>query len=195
MPEFHLAENINTLAASHPERYQWFQCMKCLEVWPSHVTLPAPLDIVAKEWSGMQCAGCGSKKVTFCNEGHRNKLLGVRADPKLGGLGKWLAHGEQGRSSKTMALVAQGKPPRDSFSNWPHDPDDFKRCIGLLAIAPEVREAFPKIADLSPQWRVIIENWDRLVESFGSEVVDVDKPWSAPKTYKLMQQLFKSVEK
>lgn len=195
MPELHLAQNINPLAWQHPNSFQWFQCMKCSEVWPSSVTLPAPLDIVAKEWRGMRCGGCGSKKVTFCNEGPRNKLLGVRPDPCLGGLGKWLAHGEKGRSSETMALVAQGKPVTERHMNWPHDPDDLKRCIGLEAIYPQIRKSFPKIAELSPQWKVIINNWDKLVALFGSEVVDVHQPWQAPKTYRLMQQLFKSVEK
>lgn len=99
----------------------------------------------------------------------------------------WLAYGRVGASSKCMAMVALG---REARGDYPSDPSDLNRCLQLIKAAPEVREAFPKIAALHESWNVLIENWDELEASFVGEVGDNwSKGASAPKTYQLMKNL------
>jgi hypothetical protein len=72
----------------------------------------------------------------------------------------------------------------------PADPDDLNRCIRLVNAVPELRERFDAIAASTPQWKVVIEHWDELVELFHSEV---GPNWSkgrfAPRTYARMKEL------
>ena len=99
----------------------------------------------------------------------------------------WYVSGEKGISSKCMAATALGKKAEHGY---PHDPADLNRCIKLVDAAPEVKDAFPAIAALSPQWAAIIANWDDLRTSFIDEVgYDWSKGQRAPITYKKMQVL------
>jgi len=101
----------------------------------------------------------------------------------------WLANGERGMSSEVMAFAALGKESKNgAFS--PLDPSDLNRCIKLVKDAPEVKDAFLKISGLSDKWKIVIDNWDRLVESFVNEVgYDWCLKQRAPNTYKLMKEL------
>jgi len=101
---------------------------------------------------------------------------------------EWLANGETGMSSETMAFMAIGVVKRDHY--FPHDPSDFNRCLLLLEAAPIVRESFPKIRELSPKWAAIIDHWDELERLFLDEAGrDWSKAQKAPKTYERMLQL------
>ncbi len=106
----------------------------------------------------------------------------------------WLIHGRMGISSKAMAAVALDKAPENKFYNHPHDPADFNRCLELVKAAPEVREAFPKIAALSPAWKTIIDHWDELKAIFIEEVGEnwEQRSKAARKTYDKMQSLLAS---
>jgi sigma54-dependent transcription regulator len=98
----------------------------------------------------------------------------------------WYVSGEKGISSETMAATALGK--KHGLGYAPSDPADLNRCIKLVDTAPEVKDAFPKIAALSEQWKAVIDNWDKLREMFIAEVgYDWSKKQSAPKTYKEMK--------
>ena len=100
----------------------------------------------------------------------------------------WYVSGEKGISSETMAATALGKKHDRGYP--PLDPADLNRCIKLVDTAPEVKEAFPKIAALSKQWKAVIDNWDRLREMFIAEVgYDWSKKKSAPKTYNEMKRI------
>lgn len=107
---------------------------------------------------------------------------------------KWLVTGEVGLSSKCMASVACGYSTEDY--NYPRDPADLNRCIKLVDDAPEIRNSFSKIADLCPEWKVIIDNWDELVKTFVGEVgYDWCRDKKAPITYKMMRDLLDGVRK
>jgi hypothetical protein len=80
----------------------------------------------------------------------------------------WMVNGETGCSSKCMAAVAMGVAPKEI--HHPLDPADFNRCLLLVEQVPEVRESFPKIRALSPQWAALIDAWDELREKFVAEV-------------------------
>lgn len=108
-------------------------------------------------------------------------------------IARWLGHGKVGASSKCMALTALGAVPMHRYH--PADPSDLMRCILLLDAAPEVRDAFPVIREISPQWAVIIDNWDALRDMLIDEVgMDWCNNTSAPLTWGRMKSLFKMCE-
>lgn len=104
----------------------------------------------------------------------------------------WFAKGKVGISSKAMACVAAGIPLDDhcGYSNHPHDPADFNRCLLLLDAVPEIREYFDKMAEISESWAKLIARWDELETCFHDEA---GKNWCkaqrAPRTYELMKQI------
>lgn len=101
---------------------------------------------------------------------------------------EWLANGDTGLSSETMAFMALGVVKK--WSAHPHDPSDFNRCLMLLEAEPMVRDSFPKLRELSPQWAVIIDHWDELRELFIDEAgLNWSKKQSATKTYDRMCEL------
>jgi len=101
----------------------------------------------------------------------------------------WLAQGQPGVSSETMAFTALGVSRR--YASAPSDPSDFNRCLLLVDEVPEVRDAFPRIRALSPKWAAIIDHWDELKELFIGEVGwDWSNGLAAPKTFQRMKDLF-----
>jgi hypothetical protein len=76
---------------------------------------------------------------------------------------KWLAFGEKGISSEVMFGAISGLQITDSKTQHPLDPDDFKRCCYLIRDVPEWETELHKVAELSPVWKNIIDNWDKLV--------------------------------
>jgi hypothetical protein len=104
----------------------------------------------------------------------------------------WLLNGKTGISSKAMAAVVIGceLEPMWRCDNHPHDLGDFNRCIKFVDTVPEVRNWFPAIRMLSPQWEAVIGNWDRLRTSFIEEAgYDWSKSHRCPETYKLWKSL------
>jgi hypothetical protein len=101
----------------------------------------------------------------------------------------WFINGEVGRSSKVMAAVALDIPGQCGRC-WPVDPDDLNRCLLLLERVPAVRGAFPRLAQLSPQWSALIASWDELAARFVAEVgLDWCRGTRAPDTYRLMRRI------
>lgn len=104
---------------------------------------------------------------------------------------KWLADGDTGLSSKTMAFwLAFGM--RVERMRHPRDPSDFNRCLGLLAAAPELRSELHRLGELSVEWGGLVERWDEVEATFRAEV---GPDWSrndrvpATKTYALMDEI------
>lgn len=108
----------------------------------------------------------------------------------------WMANGQVGSSSKTMALCAAGITEAGRFGpSYPLDPADLNRCLLLLEEIPEIRLAFGKISALSDQWNRLIGSWDLLEESFLDEVGrDWCKARSAPITYDLMKRIINGTD-
>jgi len=99
----------------------------------------------------------------------------------------WLASGETGLSSKTMAFTAVGED-YERGRNHPLDPADFNRCLMLIDAVPEIRDHFEAIASLSKQWKAIIDNWGVIERSFIDEVgFNWQNEKEAPITYALMR--------
>jgi len=105
----------------------------------------------------------------------------------------WFIYGRVSESSKTMAAVALDLPvtyKRTYKRSWPRDVDDLNCCLLLLARVPGVREAFPDLAKLSPQWSALVERWDELAARFVAEVgLNWCRGTNAPDTYRLMRKI------
>jgi hypothetical protein len=81
------------------------------------------------------------------------------------GFVEWLANGERGLSSNTMATILSEM--RCMTGTWmpnqhPHDPSDFIRCEKLLQRVPEFALRFNLMKSVSPQWKVLVENWEAI---------------------------------
>jgi hypothetical protein len=84
---------------------------------------------------------------------------------------RWLIDGEKGTSSIFMTHTVYGLPKQDPHSyfdpaeySFPVDAADFRRCYELVELVPEIKSHFDKIAATGEEWRVLIEEWDRLSE-------------------------------
>lgn len=105
----------------------------------------------------------------------------------------WLAIGEVGESSKTMALWL-GFDQEYRHASHPYDPADFDRCLRLLAMAPDLRPRLGDMAQLSLYWKALVERWAEVEESHLDEVgLGWSKAKRAKRTYDLMQSIYESV--
>jgi hypothetical protein len=102
---------------------------------------------------------------------------------------EWLASGETGTSSKTMAFyLGFGVRPKDA--SYPLDPADFDRCLRLLEAVPALREQIPRLAMLSPEWERLAKRWDEVEKCHLYEVgLGWSKARKAPVTYALMHEV------
>lgn len=82
-------------------------------------------------------------------------------------LGEWLANGDIGISSKTMAAIALGA--KTGNFNAPYDPSDFNRCYKLVERVPSIRNSFDQISQIVPVFAGILREWDELCVLFNSE--------------------------
>lgn len=91
----------------------------------------------------------------------------------------WLEYGDTGISSKTIVSKLS---PRTLLpvERWHHpiDPADFSRCLQLLEIIPSFRAKLGVMADVSPEWKTLVENWDALT---GMLANDSDEMYQAMK--------------
>lgn len=92
------------------------------------------------------------------------------ATPNMG-LAAWLNSDDTGQSSLYMAraivpftTLAVYVSRSTSTEPWPHDPDDFGRCVRLLDAAPELRPHILKLntPDHPPVWNIIAYEWNTL---------------------------------
>ena len=74
--------------------------------------------------------------------------------------------------------------------SFPLDPDDLNRCLLFLAAVPEAREHLDEVATISPVWGRLVARWDEIEKTFLDEAgLDWCNSFSAPKTYRLMQEI------
>lgn len=104
---------------------------------------------------------------------------------------EWLANGETGLSSETMAFwIGFGVLKKIGRHHHPHDPADFDRCLRLLDAVPEMRPHLAKMAYVSDAWKKLVERWHDIERQHLKEVgLGWTKALSAPKTYALMKSV------
>jgi len=75
---------------------------------------------------------------------------------------RWLKEGERGSSSETIVEVMTGLNLTQYGRSHPRDPDDFKRCVLLLAYVPEFKPRMYVMSAESKQWAALVEHWAEL---------------------------------
>jgi hypothetical protein len=105
------------------------------------------------------------------------------------GLAKWLASGELGISSNTIATRLSGIDcmPKGWDRDHPHDPADFIRCQKLLDAVPEFRQRLCEMSGESPEWAGLVARWDEI-----QGLIDVDLAMNlghAPMAFSLMRDI------
>jgi hypothetical protein len=117
---------------------------------------------------------------------------GLKSHPALI---NWLAGGRRGVSSDTMVQHLTGlQTLRGWTPSHPYDPGDLNRCLLLLQEVPLMRVILPEMANVSPSWAALIENWELVESTFLEEAgPNWSKAKSAPKTYALMRSILDKV--
>jgi hypothetical protein len=83
---------------------------------------------------------------------------------------RWLAEGETGSSSKTLAHFITGAPEDiDNDPSVPYDGSDFRRCMGFFQAVPEARGHMDKMIPVSDQWAKLVGAWDELEALWSAE--------------------------
>ena len=109
---------------------------------------------------------------------------------------KWLASGKRGVSSEAIFTHLTGvKCSRDSgFEAIPYDPSDFRRCQLLLEQVPELQPLFHRMAEVSPEWEVLVQVWPDIIKAMDREATgwrDGRTGRQAPTAYALIKQAFR----
>lgn len=112
---------------------------------------------------------------------------------ELPGLTKWFANGERGLSSNAMALrltgIETGLRAADRIAH-PLDADDLRRCRLLLERVPSLATRLHWMADVSPQWKSIIDHWGHLCFTMDVEAPDWrPTPSPCPRTNDLLYKV------
>lgn len=100
---------------------------------------------------------------------------------------EWLANGETGNSSQTIAFTVLGI--KFNHANHPYDPADFRRCMELLDAVPELRERkhMKKVAALSDEWKGLVARWDEIEALLREELAE--KTGRGPRTYEVIKSI------
>jgi hypothetical protein len=100
---------------------------------------------------------------------------------------RWLASGERGVSSNTIFSHLSGTDAlRGASPRYPNDPADLRRCRLLMEQVPELQPLFPMMAEVSPVWAALVDNWARICETMDLEAPD----WRDPNTHGLAEQTY-----
>lgn len=104
------------------------------------------------------------------------------------GLHAWLNSDRTGLSSLWMAKTLAGYwgEPWAKYA-YPHDPDDFSRCLGLLEACPELIKRLPEMAATGPEWAALIAHWQELEAIFQQEAPTGE----CPRLHERMQTVLK----
>ena len=112
---------------------------------------------------------------------------------------EWHLNGEHGVSSLAIFNYLHfGNVGGKWFSNWPHDPDDLRRCEILLRAVPLLRRRFSEMRDVHPVWSALVDHWEGIVECMEQEVPGIFESaphGSAPKSYALMRSVIDAAER
>lgn len=88
----------------------------------------------------------------------------LHSEKTLRKLGNWIRGSDNGVSSETIVAIFLGATKGDFDA--PYDNSDFGRCHRLVKKVPEIREAFPRIAEKVPAFAGILREWDELVRLY-----------------------------
>lgn len=105
----------------------------------------------------------------------------------------WFRYGELGASSLTMWRCLIGNEVGEI--SHPYDPDDFSRCYKLLETVPEWKLELDKLKALSPEWYLLVKNWDTLTEMFEKNQAEKWKNSKEIGMFEFMQKILDDSKK
>jgi hypothetical protein len=112
---------------------------------------------------------------------------------------QWLVTGETGISSEAIAYQIAGIENWRKWHTHPSDPSDFKRCLKLVNLIPEIRSRLNELRSLSIEWNALVEHWKEVEDCFMSEVAEwLTVEYSqkrASKTFNLMDKIYAAARK
>lgn len=126
--------------------------------------LPLPIDLAAEWMKGF------SKVHSKCKQTWEEPKPAPVADMAKN-IAWWIENGEHGQSSKTMLwqmanIVIDNKMTKAH----PSDPSDLFRCYKLLEAVPQLKERLHMMDAVSPVWKNLIKNWDKLTELIEDQI-------------------------
>lgn len=98
-----------------------------------------------------------------------------------------------GESSKSIFTFMTTSEMMWKCIDYPHDVDDWERNIALLLHHPEWRAKIHEMSVISPQWKILVENWTR-IEDYYDEYYNTfgNKAFGKGKCDKLIRGLLSS---
>ena len=101
---------------------------------------------------------------------------------------EWIVGDDTGLSSKAIWAVMMGAKPRPH--SYPSDGADLGRCMRLLELIPEWKPRMVEMQAVSPYWKALVPEWDRLVGILKAELAGGKKG----STYEAMKAILNPVE-
>lgn len=100
---------------------------------------------------------------------------------------RWLASGDTGISSETIAHVMTGRGVGACNFGYapPRDPSDFGRCHRLLKLFPTFQTRMHEVSTRFPDWKPLVDHWEELTALYEEE----EPSGNAPKLYARMKEL------
>jgi hypothetical protein len=91
----------------------------------------------------------------------------------------WVENGDVGASSNAIFFKMTGwrsDPRLKDVDAEPRDAADLLRCVQLLEAVPAFAGRISEMAEVSPGWRQLAENWDRLMQALDHDRAQRDRP-------------------
>ena len=168
---------------------QGYRCSDCNRPFQQFMGVNRPMDEYIDQMMRLRCPYCDGKKLTM-GEGRslsEDRALRHFSDGSIElRAGLWLAEGEVGTSSKTIAWFMLGTLDSTREIGAPHDLADLRRCMLLLDRIPEWQGRMPAM-NSQPGWTRLADGWEQLSASFLDECPDLSGP--APQTGALLASL------
>jgi ribosomal protein S27E len=172
------------------ERSQFMQlrCAECRHLFEAEVPIHVDVSVYAEALMSIACPSCGGKRILL---GQGRTRAEDAAYPWGGTVGEraahWFDNGEHGTSSLAIHERMTGIP--QASTGTPCDPSDLRRCVLLLIRIPEWDARMDEMAEVSEGWRRLAAEWERLTDTFLSEVgYDLDHG-PAPRTRALIDAI------
>jgi hypothetical protein len=156
-------DTVITITGKEREHFVWL---------PSGTTVRLiPQNQPENAWSlGIHANGsCEVKRGASANVSSSAPVAAQGTKPGTQEALQWLSEGKTGVSSKTLCYYTMQVPQQLEDQSHPYDAADFNRCVLFLEQVPQAREEFHRIAEISPQWGKLIENWAHLEQTLEQE--------------------------
>ncbi|MFA4971136.1 MAG: hypothetical protein WC683_00890 [bacterium] len=160
-------------------------CFKCGTVFDAEIVINAPLDVAIASLRAVACPSCGAREIGLGGEYPDRPPL---SEPVSRRANWWRYRGDTGTSSLTIYAAITGGG--GSRFDYPHDPDDYRRCRALLDLLPEWRGQLSWVTDRFPWFAPFEVGWDEFDRLWDEE----SPSGQCPKLYEALQAARKKAD-